>query len=130
MLDAIADEPISRELLRSVIPVRMHHLIAGVDASVEEMFPRLSRDQHELCVAVGVATCIFELDKAGALQMEPRAVALMYQLGRLAAQELAPEIKPPLHRLMQNPATITEWLDGAAGRFDRETFPAHRLPAE
>lgn len=107
----------------------MHYLIAGVDASVNELFPRLSRDQRELCVVVGVATCIFELDKGGALQMEPRAVALMYQLGRLAAQDLAPAIKPPLHRLMQDPGTITRWLDGPAGRFNKEDVAAHWQPA-
>jgi hypothetical protein len=103
------DDHISRAAIAKALPTEMRPISERLAAAVDENFSDVSGEVRELCIAVAVATSVLELDRAGRLNLPPRDVAWLYQVGRVGAQELPAEIHPKLGMLLSRPEIVSLW---------------------
>lgn len=94
-------DEVSAEAVSQVLPTAMMDGLRTIQAHIEAAFPDVDAVDRSLCVTITLATWVYELDKAGRLDMRPADVAFIYQAGRIAAQEVKPPLLPRLQSTIE-----------------------------
>lgn len=89
-------DPEAMEPLAPIFSGRLAADAQEIARAAAEMFPELPDMDRCLCANVVLATWAHELDKVGELDLSARSIAYLYQAGRIAVQELQPDILPRL----------------------------------
>lgn len=87
--------------LSTVFPEDSAAIARAIEASTYSEFAGADETNRGRCAQVAVATWAFELDKRGELALGPRDIAFVYQVGRIAAQEVDRALLPRLQQVTE-----------------------------
>lgn len=104
------------------LPDAVRRRAEALRAAVETDLSDLRDRDRGLCVLVALATWMHQLDRRGELDVPARHVAYLYQVGRMAAQEVSPTLHHKLYPIL---AAIEG--DARAG-YDLRTVPTILVP--
>jgi hypothetical protein len=76
-------------------------------SEIETALSDLPDIDRDLCVTVALATWMHKLDLADGLPLPARQVAYLYQVGRMAAEELSPGLRSRLAPILAAMSRIT-----------------------
>ena len=84
----------------SVLPDPMRSDAGAFRSAIVTSLSDLHETDRDLCATVALATWMHQLDLAGGLEVPARQVAYLYQVGRMAAEELSPGLRHRLARIL------------------------------